>query len=82
MGARRAWVLAWVGHALGKIPPEYLTSGAATSAFPSEETAGTLRLYGVTHGLFHDARFWSPCAGRARAGAQQPGFRRRLERRF
>ncbi len=39
------------------VPSEYLALGQATHDFPSSETAAALRLYGITHVLFHGARF-------------------------
>jgi hypothetical protein len=39
------------------VPPEYLALGEATHDFPSPDTAAALRLYGITHVIFHGARF-------------------------
>jgi hypothetical protein len=39
------------------VPPEYLAIEEASRGFPSPETAAALRHYGITHVLFHGARF-------------------------
>lgn len=39
------------------VPSEYLALGEATRRFPSPESAAALRFYGITHVLFHGARY-------------------------
>ncbi|MBA3269976.1 MAG: hypothetical protein H0T71_05645 [Acidobacteria bacterium] len=39
------------------VPAEYLAIGEATRTFPSPETAAALRLYGISHVIFHGARY-------------------------
>ena len=47
-----------LANGLGRwLPPEYLAIAEASRGFPSPETAATLRHYGITHVLFHSARF-------------------------
>ncbi|MGH9173025.1 MAG: hypothetical protein ACRD1H_01640 [Vicinamibacterales bacterium] len=54
------------------VPDEYLALGEVTRSFPSPATAAALRLYGITHVLFHGQRFGSDAAvllDRAREGS-------------
>jgi hypothetical protein len=44
------------------VPGEYLAMGEAIRTFPSPETAEALRFYGITHVLFHGARYGKDAA--------------------
>lgn len=47
-----------LANGLGRwVPPEYLAIAEASRGFPSPEAAAVLRHYGITHVLFHGARF-------------------------
>ena len=49
-----------LGNGIGRwVPDEYLALAEATRSFPSPATAAALRLYGITHVLFHGQRFGS-----------------------
>jgi hypothetical protein len=61
-----------LGNGIGRwVPDEYQALGEATRSFPSAEAAAALRLYGITHVLFHGQRFGGDAPvllGRARQG--------------
>lgn len=47
-----------LANGLGRwLPPEYVAIADASRNFPSSEAAATFRHYGITHVLFHGARF-------------------------
>jgi hypothetical protein len=49
-----------LGNGIGRwVPAEYLALGEATRRFPAPASADALRFYGITHVLFHGARFGS-----------------------
>jgi hypothetical protein len=53
-----------LGNGIGRwVPLEYLALGEATRRFPAAASAEALRFYGITHVLFHGARFGAAAGG-------------------